>query len=284
MELKIGKQSAEYRLVFFQPEPEDGERLCIGLLFSDVDNRRSLVYDERFARVRCFAPTFELDLLRFLMKSLDHHLHNRDLSMEQALASLGSQLSVSVERRVASPVSDATKMRLLERFVVRKETAASIVEASEKAAADSRFVEHLLSFTRPLLKDTNRTLIENADSKRVMGRKVAGVGTVSLLIDFEDRLTVLDGIDLSIQAPNEAIKRTGRVAHTFWQYGRYAAELVVPRKIIRVAVIFNGASHTKSKYHDAQGFARDILSEQSEMLIEHDGAEELSRLEKLVLQ
>src|SRR5580692_10433539 len=135
MELKLGKSVAEYRLVFFQPEPEDGERLCIGLLFSEDGNRRALVYDSAFARVRCFAPTFEIGLLRFLMKSLDTHLHDRSISLEQALASLGSQLSLSVERRVASPVSDATKMRLLERFVVRNEAKLSIAAVSERAAA-----------------------------------------------------------------------------------------------------------------------------------------------------
>jgi hypothetical protein len=284
MELKIGKRVAEYRLVFFQPEPEDGERLCIGLLFSDEGNRRSLEYDSAFARVRCFAPTFEVGLLRFLMKSLDTQLHDHSLSLEQALASLGSQLSLSAERRVASPVSDATKMRLLERFVIRKEAKLSIAAMSEKVATDARFAAHLLSFARPLVQSTNRVIVENADSRRVLGRKIPGVGTVSLMIEAEGRLTVLDGVDLSIQGPKEAIARTGRVAHTFWQYGRYMGELMIPRRINRVAVIFNGVANPGPKYRDAQAFAREILAERSELLIEHDGKEDLSRLERLVLQ
>jgi hypothetical protein len=285
MELKIGKRLAEYRLVFFQPEPEDGERLCIGLLFSDEGNRRMLVYDSSFARVRCFAPNFEVGLLRFLMKTLDSQLQDRNLSMDQALASLGSQLSLSVERRVASPVSDAAKMRLLERFVIRKETKLlSSVAASEKVSANTLFAEHLLSFARPLIRNTKPMVIENANAEQVLGRKIPGVGRVSLLIETKNRLTVLDGVDLSIQSPQEAINRTGKVAHTFWQYGRYGAELVIPRKINRVAVIFNGTAHPGPTYRDAQNFAREILAERSEMLIEHDGAEDLSRLESLVLQ
>ncbi len=284
MELKIGKLLAEYRLVFFQPEPEDGERLCIGLLFSDEGNRRALVNDSTFARVRCFAPKFEVGLLRFLMKTLDANLRDRSLSLEQALTSLGSQLSLSTERRVASPASDATKMRLLERFVIRKDAKLSIAASSEKVAADMRFVSHLLSFARPLMKNEDQVVIENADSKQVLGKKIAGVGTVSLMIETNDRLTVLDGVDLSIQGPKEAVNRTGKVAHTFWQYERYMKQLINPRKINRVAVIFNGVSNPGPKYRDAQAFALEILSERSELLIEHDGQEDLSRLERLVLQ
>ncbi|WP_433966791.1 hypothetical protein [Tunturiibacter gelidiferens] len=175
-------------------------------------------------------------------------------------------------------------MRLLERFVVRKETELLAVAASQKVSADTRFAEHLLSFARPLIQNRNPTVIENANAEQVLGRKIAGVGKVSLLIRTKDRLTVLDGIDLSIQAPKDAINRTGKVAHTFWQYARYAAELVIPRKINRVAVIFNGAAHPGATYRDAQSFAREILAERSELLIEHDGAEDLSRLERLVVQ
>jgi hypothetical protein len=284
MELKIGKRVAEYRLVFFQPEPEDGERLCIGLLFSDEGNRRTLVYDSSFARVRCFAPNFEVGLLRFLMKTLNSQLQDRNLSMEQALASLGSQLSLSAERQIASPISDAVKMRLLARFVIRKETELLAEAVSQKVSADTRFAEHLLSFARPLIQNRNPMVIENANAEQVLGRKIAGVGRVSLLIGTKDRMTVLDGIDLSIQAPKDAINRTGKVAHTFWQYGRYAAQLVVPRKINRVAVIFNGAAHPGETYRDAQSFAREILADQSELLIEHDGAEDLTRLERLIVR
>jgi hypothetical protein len=284
MELKIGKRVAEYRLVFFQPEPEGGERLCIGLLFSEEGNRRTLVYDSSFARVRCFAPNFEVGLLRFLMKTLDSQLQDRNLSMEQALASLGSQLCLSAERQVASPVSDAIKMRLLERFVIRKETELLAGAASHKVSANTLFAEHLLSFARPLIQNTKPVVIENAKSEQVLGRKIPGVGRVSLLIETKDRLTVLDGVDLSIQSPQEVINRTGKVAHTFWQYKHYAIQLVIPRKISRVAVIFNGAAHPGETYRDAQSFAREILAERSELLIEHDGAEDLTRLERLVVQ
>lgn len=286
MELKVGKRVADYRLVFFQPEPESGERLCIALLFSEENGKRTLLYDNRFARVHCFAPMFEVDLLRFLMRSLDEQLRDQDLKVEQVLLGLGSQLSLSAERRVIAPITQEAKMHLLERFVIRKEFGAVIdfvAAESQKKQFETHLTEHILKFARPLLNGENRRFIENASPMQVLGRKLPGTDRVSLLIDMNDRVAVLDGVDLSLQTPKEVIRRTGKVAHTFWQYRHYAEELVFNKKVERVALIFNGTANPSEKYRDAQGFAREILAKESELILEHDSIEDLNRLEALMI-
>jgi hypothetical protein len=287
MELTMSKSVADYRLIFFQPEPESGERLCIALLFTEGTNRRTLIYDDRFARVRCFAPTFEAGLLRFLMKSLDEQLHDRDSDIDRILSGLGSQLSLSMQRRVAAPLNEKTKLQLLERFVLCKEheeIGLAIAAESDKVQIEARFTEHLLNFARPLLSKENHRFIEHAGPAQVIGRKVPGIDDVSLLITIDGKATILDGVDLSIQTPKEVVRRTGKVAHTFWQYRNHPSDSVFQKQVNRVALIFNGMANPGAKYKDAQEFARTIFERESELIIEHDNAEDLSRLESLILR
>jgi len=285
MELKIARDVADYRLVFFQPEPENGERLCIALVFTETNGRRTLLFDDQFSRVRCFAPNFETALLRFLMRSVEEQLRDAATPLDQSFLGLGSQLSFSPERRIASPITEKTKLYLLERFVTRDDRDAMVpvdAVAYQRAEKNARFMAHVLSFARPLLGRGTGAFIERASSTQVFGHKLPGVGSVSLLISTQNSVTVLDGVDLSIQKPKEVVRRTGEVAHTFWQYGRYSKELVLPKQMNRVALIFNGVASPSSKYRDAQLFAKDILSKESELVIEHDDANDLRLLEELV--
>jgi hypothetical protein len=285
MELKIDTAIADYRLVFFQPEPESGERLCIALVFTETNGKRTLLFDDRFSRVRCFAPSFETDLLRFLMRSVEEQLHDPSTPLDQSLLGLGSQLSFSPERRIASPITERTKVHLLDRFVTHgghDDLATAETASLQRVRRDAVFVAHVLSFARPLLNNGTWNFVERASSSQVFGQRLPGVGKVSLMISTQDSVTVLDGVDLSIQSPKEVVKRTGQVAHTFWQYGRYSKELVLPKQMNRVAVIFDGGESPNSEYRDAHLYAQDILSKESELVIEDDHLDDLRRLDELV--
>jgi hypothetical protein len=283
MEFKIAKSAAEYRLVYFQPEPETGERLCIGLLFMNEQGKRTLLYDRDFSRVRCFAPDFEVALLRFIMANLEEQLRNKYLTSDQLQFGLGSQIAFSAQRVVSSPISDSAKLHLMERFVLHKESEAPIstIQAeSNRTATEARLRQHLLNFARPLARE-GRELIEHPGPRQILGRPIPGVSKVSLAISYDGKMTILDGVDLSIQSPKEVVTRTGKVAHTFWQYRRYSGDSVFQGRPNRVAFIFNGASNPEPLYRDAQAFAREIFENESDLLIEHDSTDELERLRQL---
>ena len=60
------KTLAEYRLVYLQPTPEDGERVCIAILFTD-DGRPSLAFDAALKRAKCLGERLDLDHVRSLL-------------------------------------------------------------------------------------------------------------------------------------------------------------------------------------------------------------------------
>ena len=60
MELMSKNGVAEYRLLLFQPDPESGERICIGVA---VDG--TLLYDIESSRLRCFSQKLPPEIMQF---------------------------------------------------------------------------------------------------------------------------------------------------------------------------------------------------------------------------
>jgi hypothetical protein len=117
METELKKDIGKYRLLYFQPDPEDGERVCVGLLFQD-QRSCTVLYDHKFPKVHCIAPFYELELVKFYLDDLASTVQNTsgdDLIL--ALRRYGPQLIASEERFVSLPVTESVKVRLLERFV-----------------------------------------------------------------------------------------------------------------------------------------------------------------------
>src|SRR6266853_407973 len=89
------KTKRTYRLVYFQPEPEDGERICVGLLFYD-QGLYSLVYDSSFPKLSCVAPRYGKATLKFYLDELEESLHRASPDeVEALLRKSGPQLLVS---------------------------------------------------------------------------------------------------------------------------------------------------------------------------------------------
>lgn len=52
MALQLKKELADYRLLYMQPDPEDEERVCIGILLQEINQRPEILYDSKFSRLR----------------------------------------------------------------------------------------------------------------------------------------------------------------------------------------------------------------------------------------
>src|SRR5262245_46386017 len=107
---------ASYRLLYLQPDPEDGERAVVGIL---VYRERILdvIYDKKFPKLRCLAPGIEPELVGFYLENLKNTLAAIDSNIDQRLMRYGPQLLASEERKLAWPLSDTARLYLIERFL-----------------------------------------------------------------------------------------------------------------------------------------------------------------------
>jgi hypothetical protein len=58
-----------YRLLYYQPAPETGERITIGLLFED-DEHAFLYYDKQFAKLRKLYPWIDSKTVGFYLDEM----------------------------------------------------------------------------------------------------------------------------------------------------------------------------------------------------------------------
>ena len=63
------KRVGWYRLLYYQPAPETGERITIGLLFEDEDHA-FLYYDKQFAKLRKVYPWIDSKTVGFYLDDL----------------------------------------------------------------------------------------------------------------------------------------------------------------------------------------------------------------------
>jgi hypothetical protein len=103
------------RLLCYQPAPETGERIIIGLLFDDEEHA-FLYYDTHFAKLRKLYPWIDSKTLTFYLDDLRSALANTK-SIEPVLNLYGPQLVPSDIRKVLLPITDAMVETLMEKFV-----------------------------------------------------------------------------------------------------------------------------------------------------------------------
>ena len=99
MELSVTHNVGKYQLLYFQPEPEDGERVCVAVLasgFGEVE----LLFDPSFSRVRCIAPSFQPELLSSYIEELRKELRSKPSERLLTLGRFAPQLVASDERLV----------------------------------------------------------------------------------------------------------------------------------------------------------------------------------------
>jgi hypothetical protein len=114
MGLQITDKTQEYRLLMIQPDPENGERLCVGIVFED-----DVAYDANLSRLKCIAPDFDVSVARFYLSELRDAIKRlRRANVQEVLSRYSPVFSFSAARLVASPVTETTKALLLKRFVM----------------------------------------------------------------------------------------------------------------------------------------------------------------------
>ncbi|SRR5216684_2586795 len=272
MATEIKRQSGQYRLLHFQPDPEDGDRVCVGILLEE-DGKFTVVSDPKFKKLRCVAPDFEPELVSFYLHDLEDSLGRSREPVEITLRRCAPQLVVSEARSVATPLTSDKRVRLMERFVLpAKESQKELVQVSHAEATTS---EHLRIFLSEIAPWSVNTIIRNARPLDLFGMTLPNINPVAFAIKKPSKIVVVDGIDLSVMTPAKAVAKANRIVHNFWQYGRIREESLFegrPR-IERVGVVMNGISPKTEAYLDAHDYALHQFRKEADVTVDATSGE-----------
>lgn len=261
--------NASYRLLLAQPDPDLDERVCIGLLFEESDRHPELVYDRKLAKLRCVAPSLDLELFRVFLEAFDASLHqSRDI--DGVVSAYRPQIMASAKRRVAAPVTDGTKLALLSRFVIGDAPKASAVEVQARRTHK----EQIHRFLDRVADGLNLPVVERIRTEDVFGRSIPSVEAVAFGVRTPTKTILVDGVDFHSSSPRQSINETNRVVHAFWQWGRLRHSnhggMFDPR-FERVGVILNGVvpkGKQIAKFLDAHEYARAKLQSESDLIVD----------------
>lgn len=276
----LNSMTSSYRLLYVQPEPEVGERVCIGVVLEETPGRFSVLYDSALQKLRCVAPHVDLDLLRFFLDDFRLSISESE-DIDLALRRYGPQVSASASRTVHAPITETTKMRLLERFAMsHRDTLVAGTIVSPKQAADQHLAEYIATASRPhdLLVSLNPT------TKDLFGRSISKVAPVAAAIRGRHRMLLLDGVDLNALRPGSAVSLTNRIVHNFWQYARLRETDLNVREVAmtRVAIVLNGAAYRSDAYSDAHDYAMDQFRKGADVAIDTGSPTSVQQLDSLL--
>jgi hypothetical protein len=281
MAAELKKQLAEYRLLHFQPDPEDGDRVCVGILLHE-DGRFTVLSDDRFPKLHCLAPGFEPDLVGFYLTDLERSLNRSHDPVEITLRRYAPQLVVSEARSVVMPISESTKLRLLERFVIPGKPLQGEPLASSRIEMNTaEHIRHFLNEFAPLEGE----IISNARPQALFGKHLPNAKAVAFAIRRNSNFVLVDGVDLNTMTPAKAISKTNQVVHTFWQYGRFRSEDLIAGQatIQRVGIVLNGRSPQTERYMDAHDYALHQFRHEADVTVDSTSGEGREQL-KAILQ
>jgi hypothetical protein len=264
------KQLGKYRLLYYQPTPETGERITIGLLFED-EERAFLYYDKQFVKLRKLYPWIDSKTVAFFLDDLKNGLAETK-SIDPVLNLYGPQLVASDARRVVLPITDALVEMLMAKFVQPVPRGPHDAKQPDKVAiALQAYVKNRVH--RELHFHTEVT------AETILGRRTARVRPVALAVKSGAGWTLIDGVDLNVLTPKKAIDRADDVGRTFWHYSRLSEE-GQGGPIRKIGIVLNGLSHLKPQEHDAHDYALHRLESEADATIDAASTEATQKLER----
>jgi hypothetical protein len=264
------KRVGWYRLLYYQPAPETGERITIGLLFED-EGHAFLHYDKQFAKLRKLYPWIDSKTLGFYLDDLKSALA-KTTCIEPVLNLYGPQLVSSDARKVTLPITDALVKMLMGKFV----------QPAPRGPHEAKQPDQVAIAIQAYVKNRAHKVLQyhtEVTPETILGRKVAGVGAVALAMESGTGWTLIDGVDLNLLKPQQAIDRADDVGRTFWKYSQLASEGQAGT-IRKIGVVLNGLSHLKPREHDAHDYALHRLKAEADTAIDASSMEATANLER----
>jgi hypothetical protein len=272
METKLRKDTGQYRLLHFQPDPEDGDRVCVGVLLNE-GGKFAVLSDPKFKKLRCVAPDFEPGLVSFYLRDLEDSLNRSREPVEVTLRRCAPQVVVSQARSVSMPLTPDKRLRLIERFVLpAKELPKELVAAFREETSTS---ERLRIFLSEIAPWSASQIIRNAGPLDLFNLALPNIKPVAFAFRRPSKVIVVDGVDLSVMTPTRAVTKANRIAHNFWQYGRIREESLFTGRLTvdRVGVVMNGTSPKTEAYLDAHDYALHQFKNEADVAVDASSGE-----------
>jgi hypothetical protein len=269
--------TASYRLVYFQPDPEDGERVCVALLVS-VNRHFEMLYDQSFPKLKCLAPHIDPKLIRIYLDDMEVHLNRGSSDIDFLLRKHAPHLVTSQVRKLAWPLSNTDRIHLVERFLSREKGSGW----AEQRKAENDFKADLRQLVQGLAGGAFEELKEGAKPDWVLGRKIPQIKPVALAVRKRSAVLLIDGVNLRELNPTAAVKQVSKVAHTFWQYGRQIDQMDFSgiQSIRRIGVVLNGVKQTSPAWRDAHDYALQEFDMKGDLAVDAARPEHLKALEQ----
>jgi hypothetical protein len=175
--------------------------------------------------------------------------------MDSILLRYAPHLVASEVRRVTWPLSDQDRTYLIKRFLTKE----GYVNGEHKPAfaeKEKQIKAHLRSLVERFVGDQYDGLKTDAGPQWVIGERLPQIKSVALALRRDNRVILIDGVDLKVLTPDPALKRITKIAHTFWQYGRLQHEFRFGRsEIERIGIVLNGEENPGVAHKDTHDFA-----------------------------
>ena len=268
----IKRDVGRYWLLYYQPRPEDGERIALALIIEE-DGRARLHFDSEFSKIRRLFPATDVEGLRFVLENLRSDLVGVS-EISSVLGAYGPQIIASSARKIILPISNEIVLMLLEKYILPAQPISNARRQKPDPIAEriEKYIFSEVAFRADVKK--------NVGSKEILGRKIPGISRVALAIPQSSGWTLIDGIDLNKLTPQAAIKRADDVAHTYWNYGRVGVEKGM--SIHKVGVVLNGNSHHAQRTHEAHDYALHRFRSESDLTVDSASTESKDELASLL--
>jgi hypothetical protein len=267
---------ALYRLIYFQPNPEDGERVSVALLFQ-ANGDVELLYDPHFPKLKCLAPHVDLGLIRLYLDDMTDRLKRQPSNVDSIVGGQTAQLVASEIRKVSWPLSNEERVYLMKRFLSKEGHLWSSNDLAKTEKSD-QIKEHLKALLERA-KIGKEELRENASPEWILGRKVPRIKPVALALRKKNGVLLIDGVDLSVLGTKGTLSRVSKVAYTFFQYGRLRQLSFDRPELKRIGVVLNGVSDPGSEYRDTHDFALREFTQEADLAVDGTSASDLNKLQ-----
>jgi hypothetical protein len=118
--MAMTKQSLKndyFRLLYFSPNPEDGERVCVAIL-ACVGEQWFVEFDEKFIKLKAFAKDKDVQFARQVIGTLQADLDRSDFS--SLMIGFEPQFRASEPRKLLAPWTAEVRRTLRTRFLLSR--------------------------------------------------------------------------------------------------------------------------------------------------------------------
>lgn len=226
-----------YRLVYFSPRPEDGERVCVAVIVWD-EGKIYYLYDKNARKARGLSREYGIEVIGFMLQRLEEKA--TEVALKGSVPEFSPQIQVSKPRVLLQSMDDELRNLLIRTYLSPQKRFRS---PAKQAGVSRRIEEFLSEFHVP-----KGSIIRRASAEQLFGKDALRhlpdeliPGPVARAVNLSNGLLLLDGVDVHASTTALVVEHVGRVVHTYWQCKK-AQELLNNNagKLTSAAVVFNG--------------------------------------------